>query len=171
MRELIIGVASTIISTIIVGLWGTLIIAPYQNHMKIYKGILRLARNYEDPRKYESQLFPTSLKTNCIGKQLEQIEKVQDSILEQKELSRFACWIFKYEKLINQLESLAEYTRDPVMLSEQKEFSYDYLLDQDKFFGELKKRSKFPKVKIILLFLIPTIALSAVFCTAVYFIC
>ena len=139
--------------------------------MKIYKGILRLARNYEDPRKYESQLFPTSLKTNCIGKQLEQIEKVQDSILEQKELSRFACWIFKYEKLINQLESLAEYTRDPVMLSEQKEFSYDYLLDQDKFFGELKKRSKFPKVKIILLFLIPTIALSAVFCTAVYFIC
>ena len=171
MRELILGVASTIISTIIVGLWGTLIIAPYQNHMKIYKGILRLARNYEDPRKYESQLFPTSLKTNCIGKQLEQIEKVQDSILEQKELSRFACWIFKYEKLINQLESLAEYTRDPVMLSEQKEFSYDYLLDQDKFFGELKKRSKFPKVKIILLFLIPTIALSAVFCTAVYFIC
>lgn len=171
MRELMIGVASTIISTIIVGLWGTLIIAPYQNHMKIYKAILRLARNYEDPRKYESQLFPTSLKTNCIGKQLEQIEKVQDSILEQKELSRFACWIFKYEKLINQLESLAEYTRDPVMRSEQKEFPDDYLLDQDEFFWELKKRSKFPKVKILLLFLIPTIALSAVFCTAVYFIC
>ena len=56
------------------------------------------------------------------------------------------------------------------MLSEQKEFSDDYLLDQDTFFGELKKRSRFPKVKIILLFLIPTIALIDFFCTAVYFI-
>ena len=171
MKDLMIGVVSTLISTIIIGLWGTLIIVPYQNHMKIYKAILHLARNYEDPRKYEDQIVPTSLMTNCIGKQLEQIENIQDSLLEQKDLSRFAYWIFKYEKIVNQLEFLAEYTRNPVMLSEQKEFPDDYLLNQDKFFGELKKLSRFPKVKIILLFLIPTIALIAVFCTAIYFIC
>lgn len=171
MRDLIIGVGSTLISTIIIGLWGTMIIVPYQNHMKIYKAILHLARNYEDPRKYADQFIPTSLMTNCMGNQIEQIGSIKDSILEQAELSRFACWIFKYEKLVNQLEFLAEYTRNPVMLSEQKEFSDDYLLDQDKFFGELKKLSRFPKFKIILLFLFPTIALSIVFCAAIYYIC
>lgn len=170
MKDLIIGIGSTLISTIIIGLWGTMIIVPYQEHMKIYKAILQLARKYEDPRKYEGQFIPTSLMTNCIGEQLGQIENVQGSILEQKELSRFACWIFKYEKLVNQLEFLAQYTKNPVMLSEQKEFSDDYLLNQDKFFGELKKLSRFPKVKIILLFLIPTIALGAVFCVTIYFI-
>ena len=170
MRDLTIGIVSTLISTIIIGLWSTLIIVPYQEHMKVYKAILRLARNYEDPRRYEDQFIPTSLMTDCIEKQLEQIESIQDSLLEQKELSKFACRIFRYEKLINKLKFLAEYTRNPVMLSDQKEVSEDYLLDQDKFFGELKKAARLPKVKIALLFLIPTIALSAVFCTAVYFI-
>lgn len=170
MKDLVIGVVSTLVSTIIIGLWGTLIIVPYQNHMKIYKAILHLSRNYEDPRKYEGQLIPTSLMTNCIGRHLEQIGNIQDSLLEQKDLSRFAYWIFKYGKLVGQLEFLAEYTRNPIMLSEQKEFPDDYLLDQDKFFGELKKLSRFPKIKIILLFLAPTIALISVFCTAAYFI-
>lgn len=60
MRDLIIGVVSTLISTIIIGLWGTLMIVPYQEHMKIYKAILHLARNYEDPHKCGGQLIPTS---------------------------------------------------------------------------------------------------------------
>ena len=47
MRDLIIGVVSTLISTIFIGLWGTLMIVPYQEHRKIYKAILHLARNYE----------------------------------------------------------------------------------------------------------------------------
>lgn len=165
-----IGVISTLISTIIIGLWGTLIIVPYQTHMKIYKAILHLARNYEDPRKYEDQFIPKTLMTDCIEKQLDEIETIQDSLLEQKDLSRFAYWIFKYEKLVDQLGFLAEYIRNPVMLNEQKEFPDDYRLDQDKFLGELKKRSRFPKVKIILLFLIPTIALIAVFLAAIYLI-
>lgn len=171
MRDLIIGVVSTLISTIIIGLWGFLMIVPYQEHMKIYKAILHLTRNYEDPRKYVGQLTPISLMTNCIKKQLEQIETIQDSILEQKDLSSFSCWIFKYEELVNKLGFLAEYTRNPFMLSEQKEFSEDYRLNQDTFFEELKKLARFPKVKIALLFLIPTIVLITVFCAAIYFIC
>lgn len=171
MRDLIIGVVSTLISTIIIGLWGTLMIVPYQEHMKIYKAILHLARNYEDPHKYEGQLIPTSLMTNCIGKQLEQIENIQNSILEQKDLSSLSCWIFKYEELVNQLGFLAEYTRNPIMLSEQKEFSDSYRLNQDTFFEELKELARFPKIKIALLFLIPTLILIIVVCAAVYFIC
>lgn len=170
MRDLVIGVVSTIVSTIIIGLWGTLIIVPYREHMKIYKAVLRLARNYKDPREYEGQLLPVSLMIDCMEKQLDQIENIRDSILEQKDLSAFSYWIFKYGKLAQKLTFLAEYTRNPVMLNEQKEFSDDYLLNQDKFFVELRKAARLPKVKIVLLFLIPTIALIAVFCTAVYFI-
>ena len=57
------------------------------------------------------------------------------------------------------------------MLSEKKEFSDDYCLNEDTFFEELKKLARFPKIKIVLLFLIPTLVLIIVFCAAIYFIC
>ena len=58
----------------------------------------------------------------------------------------------QYEELVNQLGFLAEYTRNPVMLSEQKAFSDDYRLNQDTFFEELKNLARFPQIKIALLF-------------------
>lgn len=171
MNDLIIGIISTLISTIIIGLWGTLIIVPYQAHMKIYKAILRLSRNYDDPRKYIGDLMPTSLMINCIEKQRGQIEEILESILELKELSRFTYWLFNYQKLELSLKLLFNYTNDPIMLDKQKEFSDDYILNQDAFFADLKKTARLPKIKIILLFLIPTIMLIAIIIIAIYFIC
>ena len=57
------------------------------------------------------------------------------------------------------------------MLDRQKEFSDDYILNQDAFFADLKKTARLPKIKIILLFLIPTIMLIAIIIIAIYFIC
>ena len=168
MNDLIIGIISTLITTIIIGLWGTLIIVPYQEHMKIYKAILHLSRNYDDPRKYIGDLTPTSLMINCIQKQREQIEEILDSVLELKELSRFTYWFFNYPKLEISLNFLFNYTNNPIMLDKQKEFSDDYTLNQDAFFAGLKKAARLPKIKIILLFLIPTIALITVILMAIY---
>ena len=170
MVDLLISTGSTLISAIIVGLWGILVIIPYKKHMKIYRDVLYLRRNYSDPRRYEGEFIPSSIMVDCIGKQLDLIEKVLDSVLEQKELSKFSNWFFKYEELAYRLNFLWEYTKNPIMLDRKKEFSNDYILDQEIFFSDLKKAASLPKVKIIFLFLIPAIVFIALISIAIYYL-
>lgn len=61
MLDFIIGVFTTIISMLLIGLWGILIINPYKTHLTIYKKTLRFIRNFEDPRRFEGQLAPKVL--------------------------------------------------------------------------------------------------------------
>lgn len=97
MVDIIIGVIATIASTIILGLFGMLIITPYRNHQEIFKKILRIIRNYEDPRTYQRQMLPTSLMVDCIEKQICQIEEIFDLIDEQKDLNPLLYKLFRYE--------------------------------------------------------------------------
>ena len=89
MLDFILGVFATIISTLLIGLWGILIINPYKTHLTIYKKILRFIRNFEDPRRFEGQIIPNALLINSIERQVEELEEILDLIEEQKDLNRF----------------------------------------------------------------------------------
>jgi len=59
-----------------------------QNHLTIYKKTLRFIRDFEDPRRFEGQLALNVLQTNCIKRQIEELEEILDLIEEQKDLYR-----------------------------------------------------------------------------------
>lgn len=147
MIDLIIGVVATIASTAVLGLFGMIIITPYKNHQEIFKKILRLIRNYEDPKEYQSQIVSQMLITDCISNQIEKIEEVFDLMLEQKDLNPLLYKVFRYEKIKGFLCILMEYIRNPIMLNNSKEFEDTYLLDTEKLFKDLKKNARFPWVK------------------------
>lgn len=147
MVDIIIGVIATIASTIILGLFGMLIITPYRNHQEIFKKILRIIRNYEDPRKYQGQMLPTSLMVDCIEKQICQIEEIFDLMDEQKDLNPLLYKLFRYEQTESYLHILFEYIRNPIMLKDSKEFDDNYLLDTEKIFKSIKKNARFPWIK------------------------
>lgn len=48
MCDFIIGILATLLSTAIIGLWGTLIIEPYRSHVLIRKQILRFIKGRID---------------------------------------------------------------------------------------------------------------------------
>lgn len=89
MLDFAIGVFATIISTMLIGLWGIVIINPYRSHLTIYKKILGFIRNFEDPRRFEGQFVPKSLLVDCIKRQIEVLEEILDLIEEQKDLHKF----------------------------------------------------------------------------------
>lgn len=153
MLDLIIGIVATIASTIIIGLFGLLIITPYKNHQEIFVKILRLIRNYEDPRSYIGQQLSHSFMVTCIESQANAIEDINELIEDQQELNPIYK-IFKYHDVTRCLNVLFHYITDPISIEE--EFSEGYKLDTQKLFVELKKRSRFPwmKFSLIILFLI-----------------
>ena len=154
MIDILIGIIATIASTVILGLFGMFIITPYRNHQEILKKILRIIRNYEDPRKYQGQMLPTSLMVDCIEKQICQIEEVFDLMDEQKDLNPVLYKLFGYEKTEGLLHILFEYIRNPIMLKDSKEFDDEYLLDTDKIFSNIKKKARFPWIKFGIIALI-----------------
>ena len=154
MIDILIGIIATIASTVILGLFGMFIITPYRNHQEIFKKILRIIRNYEDPRKYQGQMLPSSLMVDCIEKQICQIEEVFDLMDEQKDLNPILYKLFEYEKAEGLLHILFEYIRNPIMLKDSKEFDDEYLLDTDKIFPNIKKKARFPWIKFGIITLI-----------------
>lgn len=154
MIDILIGIIATIASTVILGLFGMFIITPYRNHQEIFKKILRIIRNYEDPRKYQGQMLPSSLMVDCIEKQICQIEEVFDLMDEQKDLNPILYKLFEYEKAEGLLHILFEYIRNPIMLKDSKEFDDEYLLDTDKIFSNIKKKARFPWIKFGIITLI-----------------
>lgn len=154
MIDILIGIIATIASTVILGLFGMFIITPYRNHQEIFKKILRIIRNYEDPRKYQGQMLPSSLMVDCIEKQICQIEEVFDLMDEQKDLNPILYKLFGYEKAEGLLHILFEYIRNPIMLKDSKEFDDEYLLDTDKIFSNIKKKARFPWIKFGIITLI-----------------
>lgn len=133
MLDFILGVFATIISTLLIGLWGILIINPYKTHLTIYKKILRFIRNFEDPRRFEGQIIPNALLINSIERQVEELEEILDLVEEQKDLNRFWYWLFNFNGVSRYLNRIYEYIRNPIMLDEQKEFKDDYILDCNFF--------------------------------------
>lgn len=154
MIDILIGIIATIASTVILGLFGMFIITPYRNHQEILKKILRIIRNYEDPRKYQGQMLPTSLMVDCIEKQICQIEEVFDLMDEQKDLNPVLYKLFGYEKTEGFLHILFEYIRNPIMLKDSKEFDDEYLLDTEIIFSNIKKKARFPWIKFGIIALI-----------------
>ena len=154
MIDILIGIIATIASTVILGLFGMFIITPYRNHQEILKKILRIIRNYEDPRKYQGQMLPTSLMVDCIEKQICQIEEVFDLMDEQKDLNPVLYKLFGYEKTEGFLHILFENIRNPIMLKDSKEFDDEYLLDTEKIFSNIKKKARFPWIKFGIIALI-----------------
>lgn len=151
MLDLIIGIVATIASTIIIGLFGLLIIAPYKMHQEIFKKILRLIRNYEDPRTYQGQMLPYSSIVKCIEKQVNNIEEINDLIDEQKDLNPLLYKLFKYDEAKRCINVLFHYISDPIALEESKEFDEEYRLDSQKLFKELKQRTRFPWLKFVII--------------------
>lgn len=168
MEDLIIGIVATLLSTVIISLWGIFIITPYNEQRKIYKKILKTLRNYKDPRKYENKILPDSITINCIKEQVDSINEILDLLEEQKDLNHFLYWLFNYEKVKIYLRFLLEYIRDPIMLKEQRQFESDYILDSKKLFHTIKKKSRIPIGKIILLFLIIAILLITIIVIIMY---
>lgn len=159
MKDFLIGTVTTLLSAFIIGLWGTVIVLPFQTQQKIHKAVLRVLRNYKDPRDYQGMFTPTSLMLDIMKKQCDQIEEIIDLIQEQRELNKFTCWLFNYDRLEANLHFLFEYIRNPIMLDEQKEFEDNYALDTDKFFADIRKTAKLPKLKLGLIFLIAPLCL------------
>lgn len=163
MKDFIIGTVTTLLSAVIIGLWGTVIVIPFQTQQKIHKAVLRVLRNYKDPRDYQGIFTPTSLMLDITKKQCDQILAIKDLIDEQRELNKFTCWLFNYDKLEEYLIGLWDYIKNPIMLDEQKEFGDDFRLDTDKYFSDIRKIAKLPKLKLMILFLlIPLLLLIGV---------
>lgn len=161
MLDIIIGIVATIISTVILSLFGMIVIKPYRKHREIFKKILRVIRNYEDPRKYGEQILAQSITINCIGEQMAQIEELFDLMTEQKDLNPFLYKLFRYHKIQADFCILFEYIRNPIMLDKFKEFDDKYLLDTKKLFKSIRKNTKIPFVEfriiaviLLLLFII-----------------
>ena len=170
MLNFISGVFATIISTLLIGLWGVLIINPYKTHLLIYKKILKFIRNFEDPRSFEGQFIPTSLLTKCIQRQIEVIEEIMYLIQEQKDLNIFWYWLFNYKDVSIYLNKIFEYIRNPIMLEEQKKFKDDYVLDCNVVFKKLKKKAKTPNWKIFFLFVLLTALIISILVASFYFV-
>lgn len=154
MKDFLIGTVTTLLSAIIIGLWGTVIVIPFQTQQRIHKAVLRVLRKYTDPRDYQGMFVPTKIMMDSIETQCDQIEEIIDLIQEQRELNKFTCWLFNYDRLETNLHFLFEYIRNPIMLDEQKEFEDNYSLDTDKFFADIRKNAKLPKLKLMVLFLL-----------------
>lgn len=170
MLDFIIGVFTTIISTLLIGLWGILIINPYKTHLTIYKKTLGFIRNFEDPRRFEGQLAPKVLQTNCIKRQIEELEEILDLIEEQKDLNRFWYWLFSFKNVSRYLNTIYEYIRNPIMLNKQKEFKDDYILDCNLFFKKLKKIVKIPNWKVLFLLILVTVLITSVVIVSIYIV-
>ena len=151
MIDLFIGIVATLASTIIIGLFGLLVNTPYKVHQEIFKRILRLIRNYEDPRTYQGQLLPHSFIVKCIEKQVNDIEEINSLIDEQKDLNPLLYKLFKYDEVKRCINVLFHYISDPIALEESKEFDVEYRLDSQKLFKELKQRSRFPWLKFVII--------------------
>ena len=170
MSDFIIGVFATIISTLLIGLWGILIINPYKTHLTIYKKILKFIRSFEDPRRFERQFVPNVLQTNCIKRQIEELEEILDLIEEQKDLNRFWYCLFNFKNVSRYLNTIYEYIRNPIMLNEQKEFKDDYVLDCNLFFKKLKKIVKIPNWKVLLLLILITILITFILVVSIHIV-
>lgn len=170
MLDFILGVFATIISTLLIGLWGILIINPYKTHLTIYKKILSFIRNFEYPRRFDGQIIPNALLINSIERQIEELEEILDLVEEQKDLNRFWYWLFNFKGVSRYLNTIYEYIRNPIMLNEQKEFKDDYVLDYNLFFKKLKKTVKIPNWKIFLLLILVTILITSVVVISIYIV-
>lgn len=149
MLDFIGDVLTTIFSTFIIGLCGITIVDPLRSRLIIYKKILRVIRNFEDPRKLGDGFVPNTILIDNIKKQTEAIEAILDLVEEQKDLRRFWYWLFNYKEVSRYLNILFEYIGNPIMLKGQKEFEDDYVLNTNMFFKKLKKKAKIPNGKII----------------------
>lgn len=167
MLDFAIGVFATIISTLLIGLWGILIINPFRSHLTIYKKILKFIRNFEDPRRIEGQFIPKSLLVDCVKRQIEALEEILDLVEEQKDINKFWYWLFNFKDVSRYLNTIFEYIRNPIMLDEQKEFKDDYVLDCNLFFKKLKKTVKIPNWKIVFLFILITILIISIFVVSI----
>lgn len=170
MLDFILGVFATIISTLLIGLWGILIINPYKIHLTIYKKILRFIRNFEDPRRFDGQIIPNALLINSIERQVEELEEILDLVEEQKDLNRFWYWLFNFNGVSRYLNTIYGYIRNPIMLDEQKEFDDDYILDCNFFFKNLKKTVKIPNWKILFLLTLVTILITSIVVVSIYIV-
>ena len=168
MLDFAIGVFATIISTMLIGLWGIFIINPYRTHLTIYKKILRFIRNFEDPRRFEGQFVPESLLVDCIKRQIEVLEEILDLIEEQKDLHKFWYWLFNFKDVSRYLNIIFEYIRTPIMLDDQKEFKDDYVLDCNLLFKKLKKTVKIPNWKIVFALILITILIISIFIVSIF---
>ena len=170
MEDLFVGIIATLLSTIIIGLYGVLIIAPYNAHREIYRKILRVIRNYEDPRTFKEQFLPESIMVDCIKKQVDSIYDILDLIEEQKDLNKLVYKIFKYKRTAENLSLLNNYISNPVLLKDQKEFEDNCILDSSKFLPRLKKEAKLPVGRLAIFFFIPTVLLIAIVVVAIYLV-
>ena len=170
MLDFTIGVFATIISTMLIGLWGIFIINPYRAHLTIYKKILRFIRNFEDPRRFEGQFVPKSLLVDCIKRQIEFLEEILDLLEEQKDLHKFWYWLFNFKDVSRYLNIISEYIRNQIMLDDQKEFKDDYVLDCNFFFKKLKKIVKIPNWKVLLLLILITILMTFILVVSIHIV-
>lgn len=161
MLDFTIGVITTIISTLLIGLWGIFIVNPYKIHLTIYKKILRFIRNFEDPHSFEGQFVPNALLADCIKRQIEELEEIFDLVEEQKDLNKFWYRLFDFEDVLGYLNIIFEYLRNPIMLDDQKVFKDDCILDCKFFFKKLKKKVKIPNYKLIMLLIVISILIIA----------
>ena len=88
MLDFIGDVLTTIFSTFIIGLCGITIVDPLRSRLIIYKKILRVIRNFEDPRKLGDGFVPNTILIDNIKKQTEAIEAILDLVEEQKEFQK-----------------------------------------------------------------------------------
>lgn len=151
MQDFFIGVIVTLVGTAIIGVFSILFAKPYKRYSEIYKEVLKLKGNYDEPRKLFSSLGGKSMAINNIEKQQSEILNIVNEVQEQIELHPYYSKLFKYYDLRSSLYFLFEYNRNPIMLPKDKEFEDDYRMDLDKFFDGLIKNIKFPLRKVIII--------------------
>lgn len=165
MQDFFIEVIVTLVGTAIIGILSLLFAKPYKKYSEIYKEVLKLKRNYDEPRKLFSSLGGNTLAINKIGKQQSEILDIIDKVQEQIDLHPYYSKLFKYYDLKSSLYFLFEYNRNPIMLPKDKEFEEDYRMDLDKFFDGLIKRIKFPLKKVIIISIMLLVAtITLIFC-------
>lgn len=124
MENLLISIVGSLISSIILGLLAICFcIKPYREHRKIYSKIMRLNRQYSDPR--DNGIFEPSVNF----KQLDEIIEIIDDLNNQKELHPIFSYLFCYKNILCYINLLFDYSRDPIMLAERKNFEPNYLIN------------------------------------------
>ena len=162
MTDLLIGIIATLLSTVIIGLFGLMVIKPYNAHHEVCRKVLRVIRNYEDPRRFVGYLAPSSLMMDCIDKQLKSLQEIFDLISEQKDMNKLLYRLFRYDKISSACWLLFEYVRNPIMLKETKEFEDDYRLNTDTFFRSMKSDARFPWGRFLVIALLLVLLLTTV---------
>lgn len=148
IKEAVVPIITTILATILSKIF---FIKPLKRHQEIKSKIIKLRNNFIDTNNRNQY---DSMTIRIIERQFKDIKEILDMIDETIETNKIFSFLFGYNELRIYIQLLFEYNRNPIMLTESKEFKEDYRMNLDFLFKKIMKMMKLTgKILIILVVL------------------